>query len=244
MSRGVLIIFLFSCGLVSSQDTIKLDRTVISTAGTTFKTQNSSYSFTIGESIIGTFGNTTGYVTQGYQQPYDPPPIRYDKNIADESCPEIGDGSVFITNLRGCITGDYKITWQNGQAGRGLANLNTGWYYFTLESCDNIIEDSVLVGLINETPCQLDFYTAFSPNQDGVNDTWEIDNIDVPPNANNQIIFYNIWGQEIRSFSNYDNRVNVWDGKNKNGVDMPEGTYYFVLTLSFTTASGYIELTR
>jgi len=245
MIRKILIILsLLSSGLVWAQEEIVIGRSVISTAGTTFKTQNTSYSFTVGEPILGTYGYDSGYLTQGYQQPYDPPPIRYDKLVIDESCPEIRNGSIVLTNFRGCITGDYKVTWQDGLTGNNLENLKTGWYYFRLESCDSIIKDSVLVGLTSENPCALSFYTAFSPNQDGVNDTWEIDNIAVPPNDINEIIFYNIWGQEINTFSNYDNQKNVWDGKNKNGVDMPEGTYYFVLTLSFTTYSGYIELTR
>ena len=242
--RFTILLFLFRYGIVSAQDTIELGRTVISTAGQTFKSGDKSYSFTIGEPIIGTYGNAAGYLTQGYQQPYDPPPIGYDVQITDESCPGIKNGSIVLTNFRGCITKEYQVTWQNGQNGHGLSNLRTGWYNFTLESCDSIIKDSVLVGLVSESPCSLSFYTAFSPNRDGVNDTWVIDNIAIPPNDINEIIFYNIWGQEINSFTNYDNQTKVWDGRNKNGVDMPEGTYYFVLTLSFTTYSGYIELTR
>ena len=240
----IIVVFFLYSGVIASQEEIELGRSVISTAGQTFKTQNTAYSFTIGEPVIGTFGNSNGFLTQGFQQPYDPPPIRYDKQIIDESCPGIKNGSIVLTNFRGCITNEYKVTWQNGLSGRGLTNLRTGWYNFTLESCDEIIRDSVLVGLVSESPCHLSFYTAFSPNQDGVNDTWEIDNIAIPPNDINEIEFFNIWGQEIKSFTNYDNQLNVWDGKNKNGVDLPEGTYYFVLTLSFTTYSGYIELTR
>ena len=237
-------LFIFLYGLLSAQEEIQLGRKVISSAGESFRKDSNIYSFTVGEPIIGTAGNNTGFMVQGFQQPYDKTPIQYDKIVIDETCPDIQNGAAFLTNFRGCITKEYAVTWQGGSTARSQEKLKTGWYYFTIESCDEIKRDSVFVGLLNENPCNLTFYTAFSPNQDGANDTWEIDNIAVPPNDNNEIAFFNIWGQEIKSFTNYDNRTNVWDGKNKNGVDLPEGTYYFVLTLSFTTYSGYIELTR
>jgi gliding motility-associated-like protein len=246
MSRIVLITILFVSAFhfIKAQDEIQLGRTVISGAGQTFQTQNISYSFTVGETVIGTFGNNTGYLTQGFQQPHDKTPIQYNKLASNETCPGMKNGKVLLSDFRGCISNIYNVTWQNGQTTRGLNNLNTGWYYFTVESCEEIVQDSVFVGLTNENPCMLTFYTAFSPNGDGVNDTWIIDNIDISPNDNNEIVFYNIWGQEVKTFTNYDNIKNVWDGKNKNGVDLTPGTYYYVLTLSFITYSGYIELTR
>ena len=245
MTRIILFILLFlNSGVLPAQEEIQLGRTVISSAGESFKKDSIIYSFTVGEPIVGTAVNPAGFMVQGFQQPYDKTPIQYNKLVIDETCPDISNGSVLLTNFRGCITKEYNVFWQNGSTAKGLDNIKSGWYYFTVEACDEIKRDSVFVGLLNENPCGLTFYTAFSPNQDGANDTWEIDNIAVPPNDINEITLFNIWGQEVKSFTNYDNRINVWDGKNKNGVDLPEGTYYFVLTLSFTTYSGYIELTR
>jgi len=237
----LLTIFVFS-GFISAQE--EVGRSVISIAGGSYSTDSISYSFTIGEPIIGTKGNSEGYITQGFQQPADEAIIIYDALIVDEMCPEIANGSVLLSDFKGCISDEYSVLWENGETGRGLVNLNTGWYYFSVTACDETVEDSVFVGLTSENPCGMDFYTAFSPNNDGANDTWIIDNIDVTPNDKNDISFYNIWGQEVISFTDYDNSQNVWDGKDKNGTDLPEGTYYFVLTLSFDTYSGYIELTR
>lgn len=245
MSRIILfIILLLQTLILSAQEEIQLGRTVISSAGESFKKDSNIYSFTVGEPIIGTTNINPGYIVQGFQQPYDKTPIQYNKLVNDETCPDIGNGSVLLTNFRGCITKEYNVSWQDGSNANGLDNIKSGWYFFTVEACDEIKRDSVFVGLLNENPCSLTFYTAFSPNNDGVNDTWKIENIAVPPNDNNKIVFFNIWGQEVKSFTNYDNQINVWDGKNKNGVDLTEGTYYFVLTLSFTNYSGYIELTR
>lgn len=60
----------------------------------------------------------------------------------------------------------------------------------------------------------------FSPNGDGVNDTWTILNIDKYPDA--QITIYNRWGQEMMRFINYKND---WDGR-YNG-QLLEGTLYY-----------------
>lgn len=246
MLKFKVTIFLLSilAGVLSAQEEIQLGRTVISGAGRTVETQDIIYSFTVGEPIIGTFTNNEGYITQGFQQPDDQPPLRFTKLVSPETCPDIKDGKAMITDFKGCATNDYTVTWQNGTVGNSIENLGTGVYYFTVTACDEMVQDSVFIDLLNENPCGLNLYTAFSPNHDGVNDNWIIDNIDVPPNDKNEISFFNIWGQEIKSYTDYDNRVSVWDGKNNNGVDLPAGTYYFVLTLSYITHSGYIELTR
>jgi len=246
MLKFYLILFLLSILAVtlSAQEEIELGRTVISSAGRTVQTQDIIYSFTVGEPIIGIFTNDAGYITQGFQQPDDKLPIRYTKLVSPETCPDLNDGKAMITDFKGCLLNDYTVTWQDGSVGNSIENLGTGVYYFTVRACDETIQDSVFIGLLNENPCGLSLYTAFSPNDDGVNDTWFIDNITVPPNDQNEVSFFNIWGQEIRSYTNYDNRESVWDGKNNNGVDLATGTYYFVLKLSYTTHSGYIELTR
>ena len=246
MFKYYLILFLSSifAASLSAQDEIELGRTVISGAGKTVQTQDIIYSFTVGEPIIGTFTNDAGYITQGFQQPDDKLPIRYTKLVSPETCPDLKDGKAMITDLKGCVENDYVVTWQDGSVGNSIENSGTGVYYFTVAACDETILDSVFIDLLNENPCSLNLYTAFSPNNDGVNDTWVIDNINVPPNDKNEISFFNIWGQEVKSYTDYDNRVSVWDGKNNNGIDLATGTYYFVLKLSYTTHSGYIELTR
>ncbi len=239
----IVLIIINNIYFLTAQE-IQLGRTVISAAGQTAETQDIIYSFTVGEPIIGTFSNNNGYTTQGFQQPSDNASIRFTKLVSPETCPDLSDGKAVITDFKGCSTNDYTVTWEDGSVGNSIENLGTGVYYFTVEACDEIVQDSVIIGLLSENPCGLVLYTAFSPNQDGVNDTWVIDNITVAPNDINEISFFNIWGQEIKSYTNYDNRVSVWDGKNNNGVDLPAGTYYFVLTLSYITHSGYIELTR
>lgn len=65
-------------------------------------------------------------------------------------------------------------------------------------------------------------FNAFTPNNDGFNDTWEIDRITEWPNA--QIIVYSRWGAKVFQATNYRND---WDGDN-----LPAATYYYVIELN------------
>ena len=83
------------------------------------------------------------------------------------------------------------------------------------------------------TPDCLIFYNEFSPNDDGVNDTFVIDCIENYPN--NKLEIYNRWGNIVYEERGYRN---TWKGVSNgravlNEVDeLPEGTYYYVLDLA------------
>ena len=62
-----------------------------------------------------------------------------------------------------------------------------------------------------------------SPNNDGVNDTWTIININLFPDTTVKI--FNRWGNEVFSSDNYNND---WGGTNGNsGSLLPSGSYYY-----------------
>ncbi len=71
-------------------------------------------------------------------------------------------------------------------------------------------------------------HILISPNRDGLNDTWMIENIDLFPDA--EIIVVNRWQQEVFRTTNYQND---WDGRFE-GKTLPQGTYYYVITLAGT----------
>ena len=85
---------------------------------------------------------------------------------------------------------------------------------------------------INDCPFQEGFvvtvvppitpFNAFTPNNDGFNDTWEIDRITEWPNA--QIVVFSRWGSKVFQATNYRND---WDGD-----DLPAATYYYVIELN------------
>lgn len=225
---------------------MELSRQVIGSTGASYQDSELMISHTSGEVILGSSDNGEYIFTQGFHQSSDKSlnPISYDVLVKNETCPDTKDGSITLSNFEGCDNNDYQIEWSDGPSGSQRLELNAGWYYFELSACGRVVNDSVQVGLIYESSCLLKFYTAFSPNGDGVNDVWEIDNIIAEVNAVNEVRIINRWGAEVRSFRNYNNTSEVWDGKNENGNEVTEGTYYYVVIIQEKEYSGYIELTR
>ncbi|TNE56061.1 MAG: gliding motility-associated C-terminal domain-containing protein [Bacteroidetes bacterium] len=68
---------------------------------------------------------------------------------------------------------------------------------------------------------------AFTPNDDGANDTWVIPGIELYPNCTVQI--YDRWGQKVFATTGY-NKQKAWDGK-RNGHLLNESTYFYIIEL-------------
>ena len=71
---------------------------------------------------------------------------------------------------------------------------------------------------------------AITPNGDGMNDILLVDELifDAVDFPKSEMIIFNRWGDVVYSASPYNND---WGGKSNSGVDLPEGTYYYVLRL-------------
>ena len=67
---------------------------------------------------------------------------------------------------------------------------------------------------------------AFSPNGDGVNETWEIATLEGYPDARVEI--FDRWGSRFYERTGY---VREWDGT-LHGKALPQSTYFYVITLS------------
>jgi gliding motility-associated-like protein len=63
-----------------------------------------------------------------------------------------------------------------------------------------------------------------TPNDDGYNDTWQIENIIFYEGC--QVRIFDRWGTEVFSSSDYQND---WDGTSNDGGELSEGTYYYVI---------------
>jgi gliding motility-associated-like protein len=63
----------------------------------------------------------------------------------------------------------------------------------------------------------------FTPNEDGINDAWYIEDIQYYPG--NEVFIYNIYGNKVFEAKDY---MNDWKGT-YNGSDLPDGTYYYIL---------------
>lgn len=93
---------------------------------------------------------------------------------------------------------------------------------------------------------------SFSPNGDGSNDYFSVDNLEMYPNT--EVWIYTRWGLEVFHTDDYKND---WDGTSQSnlnigGDELPEGTYYYVMKLggdeslsnSGKTYKGFVYLKR
>ena len=85
------------------------------------------------------------------------------------------------------------------------------------------------------------FPDAFSPNEDGFNDRYEIIGLDFV--LENQFQVHNRWGQLLYETDNYRND---WNGKNQSGEDIVDGTYFYSLIDKTTNKKyvGYVVIKR
>ena len=142
-------------------------------------------------------------------------------------------------------------TWQWDFAGQGSSSSQDPTFDFTPsgvgvypvsltvttpDGCTDVVTIDILV--IEELPAII-IPNVFTPNADGSNDVFEIQNL---PAGNHDMQIFNRWGQLIFKTNDY---LNNWDGYTSTGLQVPEGTYYYVLVLEDGTVhEGYLTLTR
>jgi gliding motility-associated-like protein len=99
---------------------------------------------------------------------------------------------------------------------------NSTDFVVEIKQASCIVKDTVSV-TVQDGDCGT---TAFSPNNDGINDFFYIDYL---PPGNNVVTIYNRWGDEIAVIYDYDNISVYWQGDDSNNNTVPEGTYYYVV---------------
>jgi len=81
---------------------------------------------------------------------------------------------------------------------------------------------------------------TFSPNNDGINDRWDINALITYPDCS--LLVYNRYGQQVYQSTGY---AKPWDGT-YNGSPLPPGTYYYIIDLKNDTPkiSGWVLIVR
>jgi gliding motility-associated-like protein len=90
----------------------------------------------------------------------------------------------------------------------------------------NGIVSSVYTKNITINKCEeLKIPNVFTPNSDGMNDVFNIAGSDV---VDLKMHIYNRWGELLFE----TNQINEgWDGRTSNGINVPEGTYFYLLNI-------------
>ena len=120
-------------------------------------------------------------------------------------------------------TTDFTNPSDSTEANPDISIATSGDYIVQVTSADGCINyDTVTV----EAWPFIDFGNGITPNADGVNDTWNIANIENYPDAVVEV--YNRWGQQLFISVGYTQQ---FDGTYQ-GKDLPVGTYYYIITLN------------
>lgn len=132
-----------------------------------------------------------------------------------------------------------QYLWQDHSTGPDLLVTRPGTYWVKVtdqNGCSATDTVNIRIG-----PCPImGIPNTFTPNGDGVNDTWKINALLGYPGCN--VFIYNRWGQPVYKSVGY----NIpWDGT-LNGKNLPVGTYYYVIDLKNNTppVSGFVTIIR
>ncbi|MFZ2286037.1 MAG: gliding motility-associated C-terminal domain-containing protein, partial [Bacteroidales bacterium] len=162
----------------------------------------------------------------------DPPQLELAFDVAHAYCPDMPDAEIRLTVTGGSNRPEHLFQWSNGATTQDLEGIVTGQYSVTVTDYNECtVTGSALVRPKNEI-CLI-IPEAFSPNGDGINDTWDIefynDNIDLRtlyPNI--EIKIFNRWGQKL--WESPPGYPEPWDGRS-NGVKLPIDSYHYTIDL-------------
>jgi gliding motility-associated-like protein len=98
--------------------------------------------------------------------------------------------------------------------------------------------------LVLEQEAQLNISKAITPDGDGINDSWQIENIE--NFSNNTVVVVDRWGNRIFYATGYDNQRIFWNGTNNNGSTVPIGTYFYTIEVRIkdevVIKKGFLEV--
>lgn len=149
-------------------------------------------------------------------------------------------------SLSGSINGIYANCFWNPVVGiANPYNLNTTvfpnqstTYYLTangMNNCPSVV-DSVFITVL----LKVNIPNAFSPNGDGINDTWTISGLETYPHSS--VLVFNIYGQQVFYQKPYSKG---WDGSFKS-TQLPVGAYYYIIErgAGYASLNGNVLLIR
>ncbi|HRI19773.1 MAG TPA: gliding motility-associated C-terminal domain-containing protein [Panacibacter sp.] len=111
-------------------------------------------------------------------------------------------------------------------------------YQLTVTSGDQCVNSDMVFVKVLKTPL---IPNAFSPNGDGINETWIIQYLDSYPNVD--VSVFNRYGQPVFHSTGYSK---YWDGM-YNGKPLPAGTYYYIIDRRIAGTkklSGWVMILR
>jgi len=137
----------------------------------------------------------------------------------------------------------FTFSWSDGQTTATATGLSSGTHNVTATDANGCTLDTSVT--INER-CEIIPPNTFTPNGDGINDTWEIANLDLYPDC--EVKIYNRWGDIVFNQVGYDTESEWGEGSSTGTVStLPAAVYYYVIDLKEDGSdllSGSITIVR
>jgi gliding motility-associated-like protein len=159
----------------------------------------------------------------------------------DSVCPGGANNIILMADTSG------TYSWSTGATTQQISVNDTGTYTVTVNIPGAICARQLTYD-VKPDPCPVEIIltlpNVFSPNGDGVNDFY------TPITSGDfdkfNIKIYNRWGQLIYESTD---PFFKWNGQNKQGKTVPDGTYYFIAESTLhgvdnKPMTGFITLTR
>ncbi len=189
--------------------------------------------------------NGTYSLTTGFEQPEGPLSMTVTLDVELDEC--TGFYTVEITYVSACNEADSMTYFWNGVEGNysvsGLPAITT-LEIISDGGCEYSSTFDFVQMDVASTPCELEFFSFLSPNNDGENDQWNIGRITQAEFSGNNVKLFNRWGSIVWEVEGYDNTDKVWKGENNHGDLLPDGTYFYLVEADGKKFNGYVELMR
>jgi len=162
-------------------------------------------------------------VTQNEINISEPELLSIEEEMTPVSCVDESDGSMFLDVTGG--TEPYEFIWDSGSTESYIENQNWGLHSVIVTDEKNCTIDTVLFIDVLNNQC-IDLPNTFTPNGDGYNDTWVIDNLNLYTDY--ELLVFNKWGNQVYTSTGSNEE---WDGT-QHGNSLPSDVYYYILKLN------------
>ena len=247
----ILMLVLHFVASAQVQNSPPMRQVFCSTGGTGYFSLG-TIDYTVGETIVSTDSAMSSsasvqWLTQGFQQPTNSS-LSDKSTFTNSPCTGANKGSANLSVINN--NGNATYSWEGSSFGsqQVFENLAPGTYQYKIKDGNFSLAGAIVISE-DATDCakQLKPYTGITPNGDSNNDMWVIDGIS--NFETNTVYIYNRWGAKIWETIEYNNESNAWNGKNSQGNELPDGTYFYLIEaiskdLKKTPRKGWIELTH
>lgn len=173
------------------------------------------------------------------------------------SCGNRKDGAITLSVTNSYTSSQLSYNWQPPSLCPGsdcaeLRNLDAGTYSVTVKvtytlngilvKSDSIVMNPVTI-IKDIAACDLKVFSGLTPNADGDNDTWQIENIDQFPN--NKVMVFNRWGEKVFEINGYNNTDKAWP-LNVDTSKLSSSTYFYIIDPGdgSKVLKGWVELIK